>query len=161
MTDTDVRKALFTPAQMKIIRFCAIECELQRSGERSVFRMVKAWRYAVSEGGRPTEADVVALGRLVEPEVNEGGYRQVGVRVGANVKMEWRVVPDAMKQLFEHGTKLDPGAWFYEYENIHPFRDGNGRTGQILFNWLNGTLSNPMWAPNFWDDPRRVEGQGA
>jgi fido (protein-threonine AMPylation protein) len=45
-------------------------------------------------------------------------------------------------------TKEDQ--FYYEYENIHPFRDGNGRTGKILYNYLLGTLDNPKMPPNFW-----------
>jgi hypothetical protein len=40
--------------------------------------------------------------------------------------------------------------FYFEYEEIHPFRDGNGRTGKILFNYLKGTLDNPQMPPNFW-----------
>lgn len=41
--------------------------------------------------------------------------------------------------------------FYYEYENIHPFVDGNGRSGKILYNYLKGTLDNPVMPPNFWD----------
>jgi hypothetical protein len=34
--------------------------------------------------------------------------------------------------------------WYAAFEFLHPFRDGNGRTGKILFNWLTGTLENPV-----------------
>ena len=34
---------LFSDAQLAIVGFCAIECELQASGERSVHHMVHAW----------------------------------------------------------------------------------------------------------------------
>lgn len=32
---------------------------------------------------------------------------------------------------------------------IHPFRDGNGRTAWILYNWLNRTLEDPVPLPDF------------
>lgn len=145
----------------EIIRFCAIECEMQRSGERSVYWMTEAWHYAMERTGLPTEADVLALGELIEPHKNARGYRQVPVQIGGEVLADWGNIPRQMSMLMEHTTDLLPDAFFFSYERIHPFVDGNGRTGQVLFNWLNTTLDAPVWAPNFFDDPRRIAGDGA
>lgn len=151
----------FTNAHLDIVRFCSIECELQMSGERSVTWMVNGWQYAqMDPKRRPTITDITRLGMLVEPEVNRNGFRQCGVRVGNAVKMEWDKVPRAIDMLVENGTDLTPADWFREYEEIHPFEDGNGRSGAILFNWLNGTLDAPVWPPNFWQDHRRTMDNG-
>ena len=40
--------------------------------------------------------------------------------------------------------------WYVAYEWIHPFGDGNGRTGKILHNWLNGTLDDPVLVPDYF-----------
>ena len=44
----------FSDGQLKIVRFCAIECELQVSGERSVFWMVRAWNHAMDPSAQWT-----------------------------------------------------------------------------------------------------------
>lgn len=170
-----------------IVNFCAIECRLQMSGELSVGWMTDAWIYAQEMSQEPnpddefwslrptlpTLADVMNIGKLVEPNVNYNGFRKVDVRVGWDVKMDWENVPRAMDALMESLTAepykregitvpvMTPDKFFKEYEEVHPFRDGNGRSGVILYNWLNRTLDAPIWAPNYWNDSRRTIGFGA
>lgn len=147
---------------LNIVRFCARECELQMSGERSVAWMAEAWMHAQEFADlKPTVNDVLVLGALVEPFKNAKGFRTCGVRVGWDVKPDWNLVPGQIVNLMEAVDRLTPNEFFKEYEEVHPFVDGNGRTGAILLNWLNGTLDNPVWAFNFWNDPRRLPGDGA
>lgn len=155
----------------EVVRFCSIEAKLQMSGEISVLWMVDAWRYAIATSqnfsgvGRymlPTAADVVTLGRLVEPHENHNGFRKHGVRVGRDIYPDWGNIPVQIMHLMDEVQNgIDPVVFFKAYEEVHPFGDGNGRTGVLLFNWLNGTLMNPVWAPNFWNDHRRTIGNGA
>lgn len=102
------------------------------------------------------------LGHLIEPYVNSGQrYRNVNVRVGSSIKPGHEEVPRLMNKLLDAQDWLNPDEWFKEYEEVHPFADGNGRSGVILFNYLGGTMQNPVWPPNFWGDPRRTVGHGA
>jgi hypothetical protein len=164
---------------LEVVKFCAIECRLQMSGELSVAWMIDGMIYAQeNSNSRPTVTDVLNLGKLVEPNDNAKGFRTCGVRIGSDVKMDWQDIPRQVVNLMEAVREgafdprpLGPGIsstrngganeFFKAYEEIHPFVDGNGRTGAILFNWLNGTLYRPVWPDNCFNDPRRTVGYGA
>ena len=145
-----------------VVHFAAQECAWQQSGELSVAWMVDAWRHAHRFRRQPIRLrDVLALGRAVEPHKNHGGLRRVGVRVGWDVKMDSSLVPSALERLIEHQPEIGcsdevAAGWFRQYEEIHPFVDGNGRTGSLLHLWLLGRLDDPIHAPNLWGDPRRT-----
>lgn len=144
-----------------VVTYAAQECAWQYSGELSVGWMIDAWWYAYRRRDQSIQfEDVVALGQFVEPNVNNG-LRTVNVRVGSSVKLNWRLVDSALETLLVNQPKLADAAeidvteWFRQYEEIHPFRDGNGRTGSLLYNWLRGSLGDPVHVPNLWNDPRR------
>lgn len=144
-----------------IVHYAAQECRYQMSGEMSVAYMVDAWRYANRYRNNDIMLrDVLALGRTIEPDKNADGIREVGVRVGYNIKLEPHLVPDALDRLLENqpdiGCDDDVAAEFFKaYEDIHPFVDGNGRSGSILYNWIRGSLEKPIHPPNLWNDTRR------
>ncbi len=85
-------------------------------------------------------------------ENRSGKYRKCKVWVGPHdgiMKgcLHHRQIPRAMKQLWKEIKSLDLEEeidekeyiiWsiHHEFETIHPFVDGNGRTGRLLLNWL-------------------------
>lgn len=147
-------------AQLGVVEWAAKECTRQASGEASVWWMVRAWSYAMlgyKDGAPITEEVILLLGSLVEPRTNTANahYRLGQVWVGRDKKPPPERVPKLMEALVAAIDVLDPDEWFREFEEIHPLRDGNGRTGSILWNWLCGSLASPADAPDFWDMPVR------
>ena len=170
---------MFDNSQLFVIQFCAEECERQQSGEKSVYDMINAWEYATFYSSMycpPHTADpepvadhlappIEDIGILVEPIANKNGFRMIPIGVGNayewHEKADWQEVPRLLELLLDsYNTgilepshplaKTSEDQFYYEFENIHPFRDGNGRTGKILYNYLSGTLENPKMPPNFW-----------
>ena len=126
-----------------LVRYCAEQCKRQGSGEISVADMYDAWMYACEHA--IDSADIVeALGKMVEPTVNASGFRRVNVRIGGQVKpvVDFRRAINLL--LFSLAEcNISPNEAYREFEELHPFEDGNGRVGAILFNkWCSS-----MWAP--------------
>ncbi len=127
-------------------------------GIERVSWMLEAWCYAdrMSSGKLyPDITDAWNIGRLVEQEKNKMGFRSGGVRVGNRVCPPASKVFDqlwyVMAKAREYATPLD---FYRAFEEVHPFFDGNGRTGKILMNWVGKSLGAPVFPPNdFWGHP--------
>ena len=56
----------------------------------------------------------------------------------------------ALFNLNDVDCDLDPVDYYREFESIHPFTDGNGRVGSLLYNWRMGTLGMPIAPPDLF-----------
>ena len=94
-----------------------------------------------------THDEVLTLHRLIAGGVMDQGvagrYRQVGVRVGRHVAPPPHEVSGLMRELLDWWNG-DSAQWspvitsavvHFRFEDIHPFADGNGRTGRMLALW--------------------------
>lgn len=135
-----------------IVKWCAKECTRQESGEMSVFRMYAAWEVAQSLMliGQPLDDDSVRrLGYVVEPEKNRLGYRKVPVSVRGELLNPPR--DDEVDSLLNNRDMMKSHEVYRIFEEIHPFIDGNGRVGSIIYNWLNDTLEKPVAPPDVFN----------
>lgn len=144
----------------RIIDYCAEEVRRQGRGPLEVAYMIRAWQNAqMTRGGEPhdmTVEDIMYWGHLIEPTLNPPDkFRYMTVYVGDHVAPGPQEVMPLMKQFVSFVNEreedtLTPEEAYFEFEYIHPFRDGNGRTGKIILNLLNGTMRNPVWPTNKW-----------
>lgn len=111
--------------------------------------MLAAWSHARAQK-RLTCRIVRLWGMMVEPEVNRDGWRTCGVQVGGRVCPEWREVPSRMQTWIWRLPEWDPDEAYVKFEMIHPFLDGNGRTGKIIHNFLCGTLEGPVLVKDYF-----------
>lgn len=126
---------------------------LTLDGIERVGWMIDGWSYAIrSNNIKPTVSDLEQLGKLVERHANQYGFRTCEVMVGGHVCPRADSVPRLVVMLFESIDNYEPIDFYKALLNIHPFQDGNGRSGKIILNWLNRHLVvDPIFPPsNLW-----------
>ncbi len=111
----------------------------------SLQQALYAWEYLVAQ-------DVLTPGVILKThkilmlhqnhlQPDERGYfRTCEVRIGNRYGLNHSLVPShiLMQFCFETMRKSPPPDWkslHVVYEKIHPFVDGNGRTGRMFMNW--------------------------
>jgi hypothetical protein len=130
------------------IKWAAEECVRQHSGEMSVYWLCEGLDFVRDPMWRGTINDIQTLGRLIEPEKNKNGFRKVPVQFkDLNFAIRAENIDIALSNLIQYGTDLSPTEWYKMFQKVHPFVDGNGRVGAILFNVKNGTLKKPIAPP--------------
>jgi Fic family protein len=121
----------------------------QERSKREVLNYFAALRYVEKHANQKhfLHEDIFILHHLIAAEVMDqgkaGGYRTMQVRVGNHMPPPANQVSPLMRELLEWWNQKS-SAWspvitsaviHYRFEDIHPFADGNGRTGRMLALW--------------------------
>ncbi len=150
---------------------------LATSGERAKREVVNYFaglRYVEKHASmkRVGHDNVLELHRILAGEVmnqgEAGRYRTIAVRVGSYVPPPPLEVSGLMFELLEWWNKasvklspvLSSAILHYRFETIHPFADGNGRTGRALALWelyRHGFDSHHIFSVDeyYWEDRPR------
>lgn len=114
-------------------------------GERSPLALIdayKAWDYASRENvlGVPEILSTHAILMYhLWPNI-AGNFRNVMIRIrgASHAFAPVDEVEGRLHRLVDHQpepTEDSIRSWHIAFQRIHPFRDGNGRTGRIILNW--------------------------
>ena len=140
------------PLTLEQVRVLEEGRELSGSGARparEVLNYFAGLRYVEKHAGKKTfrHPDILELHRILAEGVMDQGeagkYRTISVRVGQYHPPPADVVSGLMFELLEWwntaSLQLSPvlssAILHYRFEGIHPFADGNGRTGRTLALW--------------------------
>jgi hypothetical protein len=123
-------------------------------GEAEIEQSLLAWN-ALDKSDKLSHYDICRTQKVITLNQADlkpnwrGYYRNVS---GVNVQVGDRVAPsaDKVEQLMEAWLnelfKMPPLIAHMRFESIHPFADGNGRTGRMIYWWHCNKLGlNPYW----------------
>ncbi len=125
-----------------------IECVYDK---RSLELATEAWEYIYGQDTLTIE-NILETHRILMQEhlggEDLGKFRTrpvfIGVGRGAQQFMIPSLIRDWLEQANEDKTWFQIKKSHVQYEKIHPFIDGNGRSGRILMNWRRAKVGLPI-----------------
>ena len=107
----------------------------------SLLQAFKAWEF-ISKKRELKRADILKTHKILMKNQNllpeeKGVFRERAVFTGGVEAISWYIIEEAIEP-WRMNIWLYPKGWkahHIRYEKIHPFIDGNGRTGRIFMNW--------------------------
>lgn len=133
----------FIPTREKEEEFTRESSEIESEySDEAVADHLAAWRYLQSVSALG-EKEILECHRLLQHRLRPdiaGMFRDCDVRVGIRVCPPHERVPELLEQWLEQynnkpKTEKEIMKAHIEFEEIHPFEDGNGRVGRCILNW--------------------------
>lgn len=112
--------------------------------EKENLQSLAAWAYLEQLNDTFTLGDIVTVQKLITinqedlSPVEKGNFRGMGgnnvnVTVGGRLSPDFSLVPELMVGWMNDLPDMSPLVSHIRFESIHPFRDGNGRTGRMIY----------------------------
>lgn len=134
---------------------------IEREGSEEAFEdACKAWDYALTIEKEDMDVEkILEIHRILMARINPeiaGKMRKCNVWIGGKMKrfidtqlLTWELesVLDSIQHSFKCKTQIPfllAARSHIAFEACHPFEDGNGRTGRILYNWHRLKLRLPI-----------------
>lgn len=136
---------------MDVREYCASETKRQSGTPAEEAGMYRAWLHISSLNGYRLLIDDAQYAVSCINGLTSYRHTPVVFRDGGS-SANHEDIPRLMRNLFANGGLLTPDEFTKEFLDIHPFTDGNGRVGSLIWNYLNGTITNPEPMPYFFGD---------
>lgn len=121
-------------------------------GQLEIDQSMMAWRF-IEHYPRSLEVNhllaihnIIMMNHLPDTPGGRGSFRRVNVTVGYRHCPHFLEVPrlvDGWLLEMQDWKLREPKDMHIKFEHIHPFVDGNGRTGRMLMWWHEVRLSRP------------------
>lgn len=111
--------------------------------EQSLVDALKAWQY-IEKQKKLSLPNVLETHKILMRNQSldkrwKGKLRTVPVWIGLREGSNWRTLPYNIMNWIDKANRIktinEIKQDHVEYEDLHPFADGNGRTGRIFMNW--------------------------